>query len=207
MTVIFMAGLRNRQVYCVRFVSPSWILVIEEQRRKIERRLKKSPSLKHNLPEIIGDAVISAERETNIKRTVFPSSCPWSFEGQAQALLRAKAYEDAGADMILIHSKQKTPDEVEAFTRDWDGRSQIVLIPTTYPQMTVEHMRELGKIGMVIYGNHAIRASVTAMKTIFARIRTDGGIGGVNADIVSVEEIFRLQRMDQLKADEAEFLR
>ncbi|TCL05925.1 DUF29 domain-containing protein [Sodalis ligni] len=62
----------------------SWRLTIEEQRRKIERRLKKSPSLKHNLPEIIedayGDAVISAERETNIKRTVFPSSCPWSFE-------------------------------------------------------------------------------------------------------------------------------
>lgn len=62
----------------------SWKLTIEEQRRKIERRLKKSPSLKHKLPEIIedayGDAVISAERETNIKRSVFPAECPWSFE-------------------------------------------------------------------------------------------------------------------------------
>lgn len=62
----------------------SWKLTIEEQRRKIERRLKKSPSLKHKLPDIVGDAygdaVISAERETNIKRSVFPAECPWSFE-------------------------------------------------------------------------------------------------------------------------------
>ncbi|EBR9320724.1 DUF29 domain-containing protein [Salmonella enterica subsp. enterica serovar Panama] len=62
----------------------SWKLTIEEQRRKIERRLKKSPSLKHKLPEILedayGDAIIGAERETNIKRNVFPDNCPWTFE-------------------------------------------------------------------------------------------------------------------------------
>ncbi|MFC0139678.1 DUF29 domain-containing protein [Erwinia mallotivora] len=55
-----------------------------EQRRKIERRLKKSPSIKHKLPEIVddayGDAVIAAERETNIRRSVFPTACPWTFE-------------------------------------------------------------------------------------------------------------------------------
>nr|WP_015060311.1 DUF29 domain-containing protein [Rahnella aquatilis]CAZ68170.1 hypothetical protein [Rahnella aquatilis] len=62
----------------------SWKLTIEEQRRKIERSLKKSPSIRHKLPEIIGDAygdaVIGAERETHIKRSVFPAECPWSFE-------------------------------------------------------------------------------------------------------------------------------
>ncbi len=62
----------------------SWKLTIEEQRRKIERRLKKSPSLKHKLPDILedayGDAIIGAERETNIKRNVFPDNCPWTFE-------------------------------------------------------------------------------------------------------------------------------
>jgi hypothetical protein len=62
----------------------SWQLTIEEQRRKIERRLKKNPSLKHKLSEIFadayGDAVIGAERETSIKRIVFPESCPWNFE-------------------------------------------------------------------------------------------------------------------------------
>ncbi len=42
--------------------------------------------------------------------------------GQDEALKRAAAYEEAGADMILIHSKQKTPDEVESFVRAWKGK-------------------------------------------------------------------------------------
>ena len=47
---------------------------------------------------------------------------------------------------------------------------------------------------MVIYGNHAIRAAVAAMQDVFRRIRHDGGIHNVHHDIVSVEEIFRLQK-------------
>ncbi|WP_118985631.1 DUF29 domain-containing protein [Photorhabdus sp. CRCIA-P01] len=62
----------------------SWKLTIEEQRRKISRRLKKNPSLKSELSEIssdaYGDAIIAAERETNIRRSVFPETCPWTFE-------------------------------------------------------------------------------------------------------------------------------
>ena len=60
---------------------------------------------------------------------------------------------------------------------------------------------------MVIYGNHAVRAAVTAMKEVFAAILSDGGIHNVNKNIVSVEEIFRLQGMDRVKADEKRFLR
>ncbi|MBI1773998.1 MAG: phosphonopyruvate hydrolase [Proteobacteria bacterium] len=127
--------------------------------------------------------------------------------GEAEALKRAAAYEEAGADMILIHSKQKTPDEVESFTRAWKGRVPITIVPTAYPDLTEARIKASGKIKMVIYGNHAIRASVTAMKDAFARIRRDGGIQNVHHDIVSVEEIFRLQKMDRIKADEKRFLR
>jgi phosphoenolpyruvate phosphomutase len=127
--------------------------------------------------------------------------------GEAEALRRAAAYEQAGADMILVHSKQKTPDEVESFVRAWSGKAPIVLVPTAYPEMNAERIRALGKIKMVIYGNHAIRAAVTAMKDVFARIRADGGIHNVNRDIVTVEEIFRLQDMDRMKADETRFLK
>jgi phosphoenolpyruvate phosphomutase len=127
--------------------------------------------------------------------------------GEAEALKRAAAYEEAGADMILVHSKRKTPDEVESFVRAWKGRAPIVLVPTAYPDMNAQRIKALGKVAMVIYGNHAIRASVTAMKEIFARIRADGGIHNVNKDIVSVEEIFRLQDMDQVTADEWRFLK
>ena len=127
--------------------------------------------------------------------------------GEAEALRRAAAYEAAGADMILVHSKQKTPDEVESFVRAWSGNAPIVLVPTAYPELNAERIKALGKIKMVIYGNHAIRASVTAMKDIFARIRADGGIHNVDRDIVTVAEIFRLQGMDKMKADETRFLK
>src|SRR5262249_38291244 len=127
--------------------------------------------------------------------------------GEAEALRRAAAYEEAGADMILIHSKQKTPDEVESFVRAWKGKLPIVIVPTAYPEMNETRIMALGKIAMVIYGNHAIRACVTAMKDVFARILKDRGIHNVNKDIVSVEEIFRLQHMDQVKTDEKRFLR
>jgi phosphoenolpyruvate phosphomutase len=127
--------------------------------------------------------------------------------GEAEALRRAAAYERAGADMILVHSKQKTADEVESFVRAWSGKAPIVLVPTAYPEMNAERIKTLGKVKMVIYGNHTIRASVTAMKDVFARIRLDGGIHNVNKDIVTVEEIFRLQVMAKMKTDETRFLK
>ncbi|CDX12328.1 Phosphonopyruvate hydrolase [Mesorhizobium plurifarium] len=126
--------------------------------------------------------------------------------GEAEALKRAGAYEEAGADMILIHSKRKMPDEVESFVRAWRGEAPIVIVPTAYPEMNETRIRALGKIAMVIYGNHAIRAAVTAMKDVFARIRADGGIHRIDPEIVSVEEIFRLQKMDAVKANENRFL-
>lgn len=126
--------------------------------------------------------------------------------GEDEALTRARAYEAAGADMILIHSKQKTPDEVESFVRAWDGKAPIVIVPTAYPEMNENRIRALGKIGIVIYGNHAIRASITAMQDVFARVLKDRGINRVDGDIVSVDEVFRLQKMDRVKDREKRFL-
>jgi phosphoenolpyruvate phosphomutase len=127
--------------------------------------------------------------------------------GQDEALKRARAYEAAGADLILVHSKQKTPDEIEAFIAAWDGKVPIALVPTAYPQMTVARVRELKKVGLLIWGNHAIRASVGAMRETFARIRRDGGINGVEASIATVDEVFDLQGMGTVKDNEKRFLR
>ncbi|RAP69463.1 DUF29 domain-containing protein, partial [Candidatus Erwinia dacicola] len=64
--------------------SRSWTLTIIGQRQKVSRCLKESPSLKHKLNESLeaayGDAIIAAERETQISRNVFPDICPWTFE-------------------------------------------------------------------------------------------------------------------------------
>ena len=127
--------------------------------------------------------------------------------GEAEALRRAAAYTEVGADMILIHSKKSTPDEVESFARAWSGRVPLVIVPTAYPAMDETRIRSLGKIGMVIYGNHAIRAAVAAMQDVFTAIRQDGGSANVEGRIAPVEEIFRLQGMAAVKANEARFLR
>lgn len=127
--------------------------------------------------------------------------------GQTEALKRAQAYCKAGADMILIHSKQKTPDEIEAFIAAWDGLVPLVLVPTAYPRMTVDRIAATGKVGIVIWGNHAIRASVAAMQEVFAQILADGGIHTVENRIAPVAEVFRLQRMDDAKDIETRFLR
>lgn len=127
--------------------------------------------------------------------------------GEEEALARAHAYEKAGADMILIHSKQKNPDEIESFINAWTGSVPIVIVPTAYPQMTEARAKALGKIGILIYGNHAIRAAVTGMQNVFSQIIKDGGIETVNDTIVPVTEIFRLQRMEEVKENESRYLR
>jgi 2-methylisocitrate lyase-like PEP mutase family enzyme len=127
--------------------------------------------------------------------------------GLDEALSRGKAYAEAGADLLLIHSKRKTPDEIVAFAERWSGALPLVIVPTAYPQLTEAAMRGTGKIGVVIYGNHAIRAAVTAMQQVFRQIRAEGGIAGADAAIVTVEEIFRLQGVPEMKAAEAKYLR
>ena len=69
------------------------------------------------------------------------------------------------------------------------------------------YTRALGKIGIMIYANHAVRAAVTAMRDIFAAIRRDGGIHEVDKRLVTVEDIFELQRVPAMKAAEKRYLR
>jgi phosphoenolpyruvate phosphomutase len=127
--------------------------------------------------------------------------------GMDEALRRGAAYAEAGADLLLIHSKRKTPDEIVAFTQAWPGTIPLTIVPTAYPDLTEEKIRALGKIGIVIYANHAVRAAVTAMRDIFAAIRRDGGIHEIDKRIVSVEDIFDLQRVPAMKAAEKKYLR
>jgi phosphoenolpyruvate phosphomutase len=109
--------------------------------------------------------------------------------------------------MILIHSRQQTPDEIESFINAWQGEVPIVIVPTAYPQMTEARALELQKVKMLIYGNHAVRAAVTAMQKVFAQIIKDGGIQNVDRELVAVAEIFRLQGMDEVRFNEKKFLR
>jgi phosphoenolpyruvate phosphomutase len=127
--------------------------------------------------------------------------------GQEEALRRARAYDEAGADLVMVHSKANSPAEMESFLAQWTGKAPIVVVPTTFPAMTEARMRELGKVGMVIYGNFAIRASVTAMRAVFRQIRDEGGIQNVGTSVASVAEILELQGMARHHHQSDRFLR
>ena len=75
--------------------------------------------------------------------------------GMKEAIKRANAYEHAGADAILIHSKQKTPDEIFEFTDSWKGSAPIVVVPTTYDSVKISDLSS-HNIKMVIYANQTL---------------------------------------------------
>jgi 2-methylisocitrate lyase-like PEP mutase family enzyme len=83
----------------------------------------------------------------------------------------------------------------------------LALVPTSYPQLSFADVAALGKVGLIICGNHAIRAAVAAMQGTFRRILADGGIAGVEGDIAGVAEVFALQGDARMREVEKAFLR
>ncbi len=84
---------------------------------------------------------------------------------QDDAINRAKAYIDAGADGIMIHSRSKSFDEVKNFLIEYNklpNRKPIVVVPSSYCQVTEEELIE-NKVNIVIYANHLLRAAYPAM--------------------------------------------
>ena len=114
--------------------------------------------------------------------------------GQEEALRRADAYEEAGADCILLHSKDKSPSEVVQCLRAWTGKARFVLVPTNYPDLTEPMIEELGKVAMVIYGNHCVRAAVKAVRDVLSEMRAARGIHTVGDRLATVDEVFSLQQ-------------
>lgn len=87
-------------------------------------------------------------------------------QGLEDAMERALAYVEAGADGIMIHSKESSPEEVFAFCnrfRAVDPVTPIVAVPTTYCSVTEEELLAHG-VNMVIYANQLLRASYPMME-------------------------------------------
>lgn len=127
--------------------------------------------------------------------------------GQQEAYSRASRYVEAGADCILIHSKDNTPDEIVEFVRGWDRETPLVLVPTNYPSLTEQKVRELGKVKILVYANQPLRAAVKAQQELLGEIRLAGGIHTINDRMVPVSRIFELQGVPQMKDREGKYLR
>jgi phosphoenolpyruvate phosphomutase len=119
--------------------------------------------------------------------------------GMAEALHRARLYELAGADALLIHSKNRTPAEIFEFRDKYQGPLPVLVVPTTYPEVTAAELGARG-IGGVIYANQSLRGAIAAMRDVLARIASAGSSAPVEASIASLKEVFALQGMDDLLA-------
>jgi phosphoenolpyruvate phosphomutase len=122
-----------------------------------------------------------------------------------EALRRAEAYHAAGADAILVHSKKKDAAEIVGFMDRWDRRCPVVIVPTMYYATPAETFRRAG-ISLVIWANHLMRASVSAMRDTAFRIAESESLLEVEDRVTSVREIFRLTGNDELEEAQRRYL-
>ncbi len=125
--------------------------------------------------------------------------------GQEEALKRAEAYAEAGADAVLIHSKSPTFDELKAVAKAWSGRVPLVVVPTIFDQVTAAELEDAG-FKIVIYANQLVRASIKAMRDSLDVIKRDTRPGSVNDRIVKLKEVYDIVGVPQMEEDERRFL-
>ena len=125
--------------------------------------------------------------------------------GMEEALKRGEAYRKAGADAVLIHSRERHPDEILQFKKEWGDRLPLVIVPTKYYTTPTEVFREAG-FKIVIWANHLMRSALTAMQATAKQIFTAQTLIGVEEKVAPLAEVFRLQGESELEQAEKAYL-
>jgi phosphoenolpyruvate phosphomutase len=125
--------------------------------------------------------------------------------GMSEALRRAEAYHQAGADAILIHSKKRDANEILRFMKEWGQRCPVVIVPTTYFSTPAVRFRA-ANVSLIIWANHNLRSAVQAMRETSRQIFEAQSLMGVEDGIASVQDIFALQGSSELQEAERRYL-
>ena len=115
-------------------------------------------------------------------------------QGMDDALRRAIAYVEAGADGVMIHSRQKSPDEVLEFCKKFraiDENIPIVLVPTSFNEITATQLAEAGA-SVVIYANHMLRAAHPGMLDVAKSILKNDRSHEAEKNLLSIKDILNL---------------
>jgi phosphoenolpyruvate phosphomutase len=127
--------------------------------------------------------------------------------GVDAACERAVAYAEAGADAVLIHSKDKSLWEIETFLEQWHRTgidTPLVAVPTLFPDYTATQLSAKG-FAMVILANQPMRASVQAMEETLSILRAEGKPAAADPHIAKVDHIFDLvHTRETIEAEEAD---
>lgn len=114
--------------------------------------------------------------------------------GIEDAIIRATAYIQAGADGIMIHSRQKDPKEIFEFCNKYKTllrRVPLVVVPSSYNIVTENELEKHG-VNIVIYANHLLRAAYPAMVETARSILEHGRSAEVDSKLLSIAEILEL---------------
>ena len=125
--------------------------------------------------------------------------------GMLEALKRAQAYYAAGADGILIHSKNSDGEEILNFLKEWGDRCPVIIVPTTYYATPTDRFRMAGT-SIIIWANHNLRASISAMREVSRQIYREQSLSGVEGMITPVKDIFELVENAELAEAEKVYL-
>jgi phosphoenolpyruvate phosphomutase len=115
-------------------------------------------------------------------------------KGINDAIERAKAYINAGADGIMIHSKEKTPDEIFEFCREYQKikyKVPLVVVPSTYSSVKEKDLIKAG-VRIVIYANQMLRSAYPAMLKAAETILKNGRALEADKYCLSISEIIKL---------------
>lgn len=115
-------------------------------------------------------------------------------KGMSDAINRAKAYTEAGADGIMIHSRKKDTNEVLEFCkifREYDTHIPIIAVPTSYNQISAKELAEAG-VNIVIYANHMLRAAYPGMMNVAKSILNHDRSYEAEKELLSINEILDL---------------
>lgn len=115
-------------------------------------------------------------------------------QGMEDALTRAFAFVEAGADAVMIHSRKKDPSEIKEFIRKFraeDNTTPIVLVPTSFNSVTEEEWKEYGA-NIIIYANQLMRAEVPAMQKVAELILENHRAEECDAMLMPFKDIIRL---------------
>lgn len=128
--------------------------------------------------------------------------------GLDTALERARRYAGAGADGILIHHKGSEPDPVLEFADRWYTTETLplVCVPTTYQDVSYERLNDAG-FKLIIFANYGIRSIVKALRSTFANVMRERRLSGADHEVVSMGEVFDLIYLDELRENEARYIR
>jgi phosphoenolpyruvate phosphomutase len=114
--------------------------------------------------------------------------------GMQDALTRATAYIEAGADGIMIHSRERSPKEIIEFCTEFmsfSRRVPLIAVPSSYNIITERELEELG-VNVVIYANQLLRAAYPAMLETAKSILKNGRSFEIDSKLLSISEIIEL---------------